>query len=59
MYSWEQNGWIKSDNKIPENLELIKYFYENHKDDNITFIKVKGHTGNKWNEMADKLATSA
>lgn len=59
MYSWERNGWIKSDNKIPENLELIKYFYENHKDDNITFIKVKGHTGNKWNEMADKLATSA
>ena len=45
--------------EVFKNARLAYNFYENHKDDNITFIKVKGHTGNKWNEMADELATSA
>ena len=27
MFSWEKKGWIKSDNKIPENLDLIKPFF--------------------------------
>lgn len=57
MYSWERNGWVKSDNKIPENLKLIQSYYSNFKDYDITFKKVKGHAGNFWNEIADKLAT--
>ena len=23
MYNWKANGWVKSDNKIPENLDLV------------------------------------
>lgn len=57
MHSWARNGWVKSDNKIPENLDIIKYFYENHRNDNINFVKIKGHKGDKWNEFADLLAT--
>ena len=58
MFSWERNGWIKSDKKIPENLDLIKPFFIHWKNGyNINLQKVKGHAGNKWNEMADLLAT--
>lgn len=59
MYSWERNNWIKSDGKIPENLDLVKAFFDLNKTVEVNFIKIKGHTGNKWNEMADKLATEA
>ena len=59
MYSWERNNWIKSDGKVPENLDLVKAFFDLSKTMDINFIKVKGHKGNKYNELADKLATSA
>ena len=57
-FNWARNGWIKSDKKVPENLELIKAFY-NHwqKGYRVEFRKVKGHKGEKWNEYADLLAT--
>ena len=59
MYSWERNNWTKSDGKVPENLDLVKAFFDLNKTMDINFIKVKGHKGNKYNELADKLATSA
>ena len=58
MFSWEKNNWKKSDNKTPENLDLIKPFFKHLQ--NGFFIdlkKVKGHSGQIWNELADKLAT--
>lgn len=60
MFSWARNGWIKSDKKIPENLDLIQPFY-NHKMKSyeIELRKVKGHAGHRWNELADQLATGA
>lgn len=57
MFSWERNGWVKGDGKVPENLELVKAFFELNKKYKITLNKVKGHVGDKYNEMADKLAT--
>ena len=59
MYSWERNNWTKSDGKTPENLDLVKAFFDLSKTTDINFIKIKGHKGNKYNELADKLATSA
>lgn len=58
MYNWERNGWIKSsDNKPPENLDLIKEYYNLIQEGyRINLIKIKGHYGHKWNEMADRLA---
>lgn len=56
MYNWERNGWIKSDGKVPENLELVKAFFEISKTVDVTFFKVKGHSGNPLNELADQLA---
>lgn len=58
MFSWANNGWIKSDKKTPENLDLIKAYYNWYqKGYRIDLRKVKGHNGIKWNELADLLAT--
>jgi ribonuclease HI len=58
MFNWARNGWIKSDKKEPENLDLIKAYYDHYmKGYRIDLKKVKGHAGNKYNELADKLAT--
>ena len=58
MFGWANKGWIKSDKKTPENLDLIQAYYDWYqKGYRIELKKVKGHAGNKWNEVADKLAT--
>lgn len=58
MFNWARNGWIKSDKKVPENLDLIKAYYDWYqKGYRIDIRKVKGHNGNKWNELVDQLAT--
>lgn len=60
MFSWARNGWIKSDKKTPENLDLIKEYYNYiNKGYKINLKKIKGHAGHKWNELADKLATGS
>jgi ribonuclease HI len=58
MFGWARNGWVKSDKKTPENLDLIQaYFDWYRKGHRIDLRKVKGHAGDKWNELADQLAT--
>lgn len=58
MFNWARNNWIKSDKKEPENLDLIKTYYDFWMHGyRIDLRKVKGHNGDKWNEVADKLAT--
>ena len=58
MFNWESNGWIKADGRKPENLDLIQPFFKYwQKGFRIQLKKVKGHSGNLGNEMADKLAT--
>lgn len=58
MYGWANRGWLKSDNKTPENLEIIKAYYNLEQQGyKINLYKIKGHAGAQWNEEADKLAT--
>ena len=58
MFNWARNGWIKSDKKIPETLDLIQAYYEHYVAGyRIDLRKVKGHAGEEWNELADMLAT--
>ena len=57
MFNWARNGWIKSDKNIPENLDLIQAYYDWYqKGYRIDLRKVKGHAGNRGNELVDKLA---
>lgn len=58
MFGWQRKGWIKSDKKVPENLDLIQAYYEHYKlGYRIDLRKIKGHAGHEWNELADQLAT--
>jgi ribonuclease HI len=58
MFSWERKGWIKSDKKTPENLDLIKEYFALHQIGyRVDFELVKGHSNDKWNDLADALAT--
>ena len=58
MFNWEKNGWRKSDKKIPENLALIKTYFDLYsKGYRIDLRKIKGHEGIEGNELADKLAS--
>ena len=58
MFRWAANNWVKSDGKIPENLDLIQAYYDQYMSGHrIDLRKIKGHAGHEWNELADKLAT--
>ena len=55
MYSWERNNWTRPKNQEVKNLKIIKQiFVLAHLAD---IKKVSGHSGVKWNEYVDKLAT--
>jgi ribonuclease HI len=57
---WEKNGFITASKKKPvENQDLIKELRSLERERTVEFIKVKGHSGNKYNELADKLAVDA
>ncbi len=53
--------WCLGDWKAnKEGTKAYKAFYDSIKDKvNVKFVKVKGHSGDKYNEMADKLAKKA
>ena len=61
---WIEN-WIKKDFKNVKNIELWKTLYNFKKQTEelpsikLLFNKVKGHNGDKYNEMVDKLASNA
>ena len=58
MFSWAKNGWVKGNKEIPKNLDLIQAYYDWYmKGYRINLQKVKGHSDNKWNNLADALAT--
>ena len=56
VYSWQKNGWRKSDKKPALNVDLwekLLPLLEKHK---VQFNWVKGHAGHPENERCDKLA---
>ncbi|AWD32678.1 Ribonuclease HI [Candidatus Kinetoplastibacterium sorsogonicusi] len=56
IHNWQRNGWKTSANKLVKNIELWKILYQQNNDYNIQWNWIKGHSGNKGNEIADKLA---
>lgn len=58
MWSWKDHGWKRSNNLTPENLDLVqRYDRLIQRGYRIQLEKVRGHSGDKWNELADMLAT--
>ena len=54
--SWEGNGWRTADKKEVKNLDLWRDLLLRAGDHEVTFIKVKGHSDNEFNNACDKNA---
>ncbi|MBR1710169.1 MAG: ribonuclease HI [Clostridia bacterium] len=56
--NWKRNGW-KTSNKTPvENQDLWNQLIRLMNVHAVTFVKVKGHANNRWNNRCDELATT-
>ena len=58
---WQKNNWKTSDKKNVKNYDLWKKLLETISNlkwcgINVLFVKVKGHSGNSFNELVDELA---
>ena len=59
IYGWMKNGWKTSNKESVKNKELWQELYELTKIHEVEFIKVKGHSDNKYNNRCDELARNA
>lgn len=57
--NWETNGWKTADGKDVQNADLWKRLLELTKIHRVTFVKVKGHADNEYNNRCDELARNA
>lgn len=58
IHTWKRNGWTRSRNLPIENLDLIQEYDRLVRNGyKIDLRQCRGHVGDTWNEIADKLAT--
>lgn len=55
---WVSRGWRKKDGGAVENDDLWRRLAEVAADHDVAWSWVRGHTGQRWNERADALATA-
>lgn len=56
LISWQMNGWKSANKKEVKNIDLWEKLLEYSSKHKITFIKVKGHADNEYNNRCDKIA---
>ena len=56
---WEKNGWKNSNKKPVKNKDLWMKLNELCQKNKVIWKWVKGHSNNKYNNLADELATKA
>lgn len=56
IYSWKKNNWIKSDKTKVKNIDLWEKLLKQMNFHEVSFIKVKGHSDNEYNNRCDRLA---
>lgn len=54
--SWKKNNWKKADKSKVKNIDLWERLLELMEIHDVTFVKVKGHSDNEYNNRCDKLA---
>jgi ribonuclease HI len=63
MYSWERKGWKRKEKSEKNgrvlNVDLWKEMFELCKILKPSFFWIKGHSGNKYNELCDSLADTS
>ena len=57
--SWQRNGWKNSQKRDVLNKELWEQLIGLTAIHSVTFVKVKGHADNEWNNRCDQLAVAA
>lgn len=58
LVGWLKNGWKTSAKKAVKNPDLWQRLYELMQKHKLTFVKVKGHSDNEYNNRCDALAVS-
>jgi ribonuclease HI len=56
---WQRNGWKNSKGQPVENQDLWQRLLELMQKHDVSYIKVKGHSDNEWNNRCDELARAA
>lgn len=56
MFGWKKNGWKTADRKPVKNVELWQALDEAVSRHEVNWHWVKGHAGDRLNELADRLA---
>ena len=56
--SWSQNGWRTAGKKEVKNLDLWQVLLDMTQRHDVTFVKVKGHADNEYNNRCDKIAVA-
>ena len=56
---WQTNGWLNSKKQPVANRELWEQLIPYFEDSRYSFVKVMGHSGNKYNEIVDRMAVAA
>ena len=57
--NWRLNNWITSSKTKVKNIDLWKQLVLFFEDVRFNLVKVKGHSGLDFNEMADRIATQS
>jgi ribonuclease HI len=57
--NWERNGWLNSQKQPVANRDLWEELLRLCRMHHVQFLKVKGHSGDRWNERCDELARAA
>lgn len=56
---WMKNGWRNASKNPVKNKELWQQLYDLTKEHDVTFVKVKGHSDNEYNNRCDEMAREA
>ena len=59
LLNWQKNGWKTSNKEPVKNKELWENLISLLKIHDVTFVKVKGHADNLFNNRCDELANEA
>ncbi len=59
IFNWKKNGWRSASKKPIKNIELWQELDELNSKHDVEYKWIKGHSGNKYNEIADQLAVNA
>lgn len=57
IYGWEKNGWKRKDGVL-KNVDLMQELLSLCRIHQVTWVKVKGHADNEYNNRCDRLAVA-